>query len=297
MRRIGFIGAGNIGRPMAERLMERGFDLLLCDINPATREAFAALGARVTAKAADCAAEDAVILMVANDDQLTSALFAEGGLFDAVAADAPPLVLVMSTVMPESVQAAADTLRTKGARVVDAPVSGGAVRARRGQLSIMTGGDDEDIAAAQPILDALADVVHRCGAVGAGQVTKIINNLVGVTNLFLFAEAMQIGERLGLDLSRLAAIMEVSSGRNNGTRDWEERKALYRWNAATPETMRAIVEVTRKDLRNAVALAQRAQVSAPMLDGAAAAHAAAASDGILARWRELGGMDQEKKTP
>lgn len=293
MRRAGFIGAGNIGRPMAERLMERGYDLLLCDINPATRDAFAQLGARVTSTAADCAREDAVILMVANDDQLAGALFGAGGLFDAIDPDAAPLVLIMSTVMPESVQSAAAKLGAKNTRVVDAPVSGGGVRARRGQLSIMAAGDDKDIAAAQEILESLGNVIHRCGAVGAGQTTKIINNLVGVANLFLFAEAMQIGERFGLDLTRLAAIMEASSGRNNGTRDWEERKALYRWNAASAETMRAIVEVTRKDLRNAVALAQRANVSAPMLDGAASAHAAASSDEILARWRELGGLDQE----
>src|SRR5690606_19184707 len=131
---------GNIGGPMAERLMRSGFDLCVCDRSDAARSHFAKIGARIADRPADCAQEEMVVFMVANEAQLEEAALGADGLAAGVDPAAPPLVAIMSTIMPEAARAIAAKLESRNLRVVDAPVSGGAVRAAKGQLSIMIGG-------------------------------------------------------------------------------------------------------------------------------------------------------------
>ncbi|WP_280110089.1 NAD(P)-dependent oxidoreductase [Pseudaminobacter salicylatoxidans] len=281
---IAFIGAGSIGAPMAERLLERGRKLLICDPAPGVRAHFEGLGCAVTDTAADCASCPIIIFMVANDEQLR---MAAATLAPALDRPAGPLVLVMSTVLPETVHSVAEQLAPSGARVIDAPVSGGSIKARDGELSIMVGGDENLFNEARPLLDDLASSIFHCGALGSGETMKILNNLVGVTNLFLFSEAMRIADALNLDLPRLVDVMEQSSGRNAGTRDWEARKKLFAWNSTDLAASKAVVDVTRKDLRHAIALAQASRTAAPMLEAITAAHDATPYEAILDRWRTL----------
>lgn len=284
---VAIVGVGSIGRPMAERLLRTGVRVLACDRDPAARDAMAAAGAATTGRAADCAGAAMAILMVADDAQLEAAALGPGGLAAGIDPAAPPLVALMSTVLPETARSVAAELAAAGARVIDAPVSGGSVRAGRGELTVMAGGGAADLEAMRPVLGRLATAIHHCGPLGAGAAAKIVNNLVGVTNLFLFSEAMALADRHGLDLPALAAAMEAGSGRNAGTRDWEERKALYRWNAGTPEAMRSLLAISRKDLGHAVALAQAAGVAAPMAEAAARALADFDGDAIRDRWLRL----------
>lgn len=294
---IAFIGAGNIGAPMAERLLERGRKLLVCDVSETTRERFAALGCEVTDSPGDCAGCGTIIFMVANDDQLRSAATS---LLARLTAQSAPLVLVMSTVMPEAVTALAAQLSGRNARILDAPVSGGSVKARAGELSIMAGGEESTLDEARPLLDDLATSVFFCGPLGSGQTTKILNNLVGVTNLFLFSEAMRIAQSLNMDLGKLVTVMEASSGRNAGTRDWQARQALFAWNSASPQASATVVRVTQKDLHNALELAHRSATATPILDAVVAAHDATPPEAILERWSRLAGdagtKDNEGKT-
>lgn len=272
MRRIGFIGLGNIGRPMVERLLDCGFDVLACDIDEGRLQALSERGARISRCAGDCAGEEMVIVMVASDAQLHQASLGSDGLLSAIDSARAPRVAVMSTVLPETVRNLAAPFGERGAQLVDAPVSGGAIRARDGRLTIMTGGRDADIEVMQPVLDRLGSTIHRCGPLGSGMLTKLLNNLVGVTNHYLLAETMLIARRYGMDQALLATVMEASSGRCSGTRDWAETRDLYRASAASLESLSALAAVTRKDLSHALELARQAGVLAPLLAAAAAAH-------------------------
>ncbi|MBZ6079084.1 NAD(P)-dependent oxidoreductase [Microvirga puerhi] len=289
--RIAFIGAGSIGRPMAERLIECGRDLIVCDPSQAVRDHFSALGCPTTASPSDCADAGIVIFMVANDAQLRSAATGPSGLVPSLDASADPILLIMSTVLPETVIEIAAEAARRNARTIDAPVSGGSLKARDGTLSIMVSGDPADIDEARPVLDQLASVTFECGDLGNGQRTKILNNLVGVANLFLFAETMRIAQLLGMDLQRLADVMERSSGRNNGTKNWPARKGLFRWNSADLAATRSVVDVTRKDLHHALTLADRAGASTPLLRALIRGHDETSYGDVLERWSALASDD------
>ena len=269
MRQVGFIGLGNIGAPMAERLHTGGFALTACDRDGRALDRFRALGVAITSDPAGCARADMVVLMVATDTQAREVAL---GLVDTIDPARPPMVAIMSTVLPDTVREIDTTLGPAGIRLIDAPVSGGAVRARDGALTIMVGGSAADLAAMRPVLDRLGTTVHHCGPLGSGALTKILNNLVGVTTHYLLAETMGLAQRFGMAPGDLAAIMEGSSGRTSGTRDWAATREVYRSNAASFDSMKALAAVTRKDLAHAVALARRAGVATPLLDAVAQAH-------------------------
>jgi 3-hydroxyisobutyrate dehydrogenase-like beta-hydroxyacid dehydrogenase len=287
MGEIGIIGAGNIGGPIAARLAECGHRVTVCDRDAAARAAAGRLGIAAGERPAACAGAAIVLVLVADDRQVEAVLAGPSGLVGAIDPARPPLVAVMSTVLPDTVRAVAAELAQKGVRMLDAPVSGGAVRARQGQLTVMVGGDAADLAAARPVFDSIASTVHLCGAIGAGQTTKIVNNLVGVANLMLFSEAMSLAVRLGLDPASTAAVMEASSGRNAGTQDWRERQELLRTNSRSIKTVEGLMRIVRKDLALAVALARRAEMAAPVLDAVAAATDRIAAADILECWRGL----------
>lgn len=285
--RIAFIGAGSIGRPMAERLIDCGRDLIVCDPSPTVRAHFADLGCSTTDMPGNCADAGIVIFMVANDAQLRSAATGPSGLIPAIDPSSAPILLIMSTVLPETVLEVAAEAASRQAHTIDAPVSGGSLKARNGTLSIMASGEPADIDAVRPVLDQLASVTFECGILGNGQKTKILNNLVGVANLFLFAETMHVAQLLGMDLQRLADVMEQSSGRNNGTKDWTARKGLFRWNSEDLAAVRSVVDVTRKDLHHALTLAERAGAATPLLRALVQGHDETPYTDVLMRWRAL----------
>lgn len=289
MQRIGFIGVGNMGSRMARRLHDAGYALTVCDREPAALRAFAKAGVTIASSPAACADNDCVILMVANDAQLKDVVLASDGLLAGIDAEASLLVAVMSTVLPETIAEIAATLSQKNVAVIDAPVSGGLAGAEAGTLTLMIGGAEDDIARIRPILQAMAATIFHCGALGSGQLTKIVNNMVGVSNLFLVAEAMTLAKRYGLAPERLVAIMEASSGRSTYTRDWEARKATYSAVAGDRDRLQAHLAVCRKDLRCALALASNARLPLGVLASIEAAIAAGADAEFQKMWQEAFG--------
>ena len=284
---VAFIGAGGIGGPMAERLARQGVALTVCDQRTEALKPLQAQGVRVTSLTKDCAGADLVIVMVATDAQVRDAVLGPEGLMTCVDAARPPLLLVMSSVLPDTVLALAEAVATQGMRVVDAPVSGGRVAASRGELTILVGGSEQDIAFARPVLALLGHRIVVCGAAGRGQAVKIINNILGVSNMLLMAEATRIALEMGLDPEWLAGVMEQSSGRNLGTRDPAAHRQLYRLNTASPDTLHALLQVCRKDLGLAQKLAHDRALSLPMLDAIKAALDATPDDAIGATWERL----------
>ena len=195
--RIGFIGAGDMGQRMARRLIAAGHQVSVCDANPAILAAFEAEGVAVSRSPRDVAGDDIIIIMVSTDDQIFRVLEGDNGILAGLDAARKPVVLIMSTCLPKTVKAVAESLRRSGANVIDAPVSGGLGGAESGTLSIMAGGEAADIERVDSIFRILGRNIFHCGPLGAGQTAKLINNMIGLTNVYLVSEAYAIAQKSG----------------------------------------------------------------------------------------------------
>jgi 3-hydroxyisobutyrate dehydrogenase len=210
--RIGFVGLGVMGRPMAANLVRAGYPCTVYDINRSAVEALANLGARPAETAAEVAqVSEIFITMVVNDAQMRSILFEPGNAAEALPHGA--IVIGMSTMSRAFVQQTAARLEQRGVAYVDAPVSGGEVGATAGQLSIMAGGSDEVLARCRAVLDVLGSNVYHVGtSAGDGQAVKMINQLMVTVHNAVAAEALVFGAQLGLDQARLLDIIGHSAG-------------------------------------------------------------------------------------
>ena len=287
MKRVGFIGVGSIGAPMARCVIRAGFKVTVCDNNPKALQQFAASDIEFADTPADCASQDMVIVIVANDQQVKEVVLGDTGLLSAVDPRKPPRLAIMSTVMPETVHAVADLCARKAVRVIDAPVSGLPVVAEQGKLTIMVGGTTNDLEDMRPVLRSMGENIFHTGSLGTGEVTKLVNNVVGLTNLFLTVEAMLIAKHHGMDLLRIAAIMETSSGRNFSTQDWDRAKATFAYFARSLDLSKVAVDVSSKDLRHAQELARQAHVACPLLDRIADAVSGLSYQEVQANWAAI----------
>ncbi|WP_322049635.1 NAD(P)-dependent oxidoreductase, partial [Paraburkholderia sp. J67] len=164
--------------------------------------------------AADCAPADAIIVLLANDAQIKDTLLGENGLIKAIPAGHHPIVCMMSTTLPDTLQELKGALDGAGAGLIDAPISGGIVGAERGTLTVMMGGDDAHVQAVMPLMKSMGERLFHCGPLGSGEVVKVINNMLCVTNMFLTAEAIDLAERRGVSFEKLSPILAVSTGLN-----------------------------------------------------------------------------------
>lgn len=262
---VGFIGVGNMGAPMARNARAAGFDVLVCARNPVVLDEFRAEGFRVTDTAADCAGEDAVVVMLANDQQIMATLTETGGYAASVPAGHAPLVCVMSTTLPDTLTAVKTSLSETDARLIDAPVSGGIVGAKEGTLSILMGGHKDDVDAAMPLMRTMGKNIFHCGDLGAGEVIKIVNNIICITNIFLTAEALKLAELYGVTYEALEPILSVSTGLNFLTADAAMgRRQFSEW-GRTPESYRAWHDVVAKDIHFALELSDKAGMYGPLV--------------------------------
>jgi len=267
--RVSVIGLGEIGRAITRRLVESGFDVLACDRLESAREDASSAGARVTTKASDCATSEVVLIVVADDAQVRDVLMGEGGLFEEVPVDHPPLVVVMSTVSVEVVRELDSYCRERGSALVDAPLSGGAIRALDGTLTLMAGGEEAAVKRAREVLDAVANEIFHCGPVGSGALIKIINNLICASSVYLSAEAFRLADENGVPLRSLLPVLEASSGRSFLTDDLEYAVGTYSGIASTRELFDHTVVSMQKDVRLARGIAEHSEGTFPMLDGLA----------------------------
>ncbi|WP_338087728.1 NAD(P)-dependent oxidoreductase [Nocardioides lijunqiniae] len=213
---VGFVGLGNIGRPMALRLAsqaeERGLDVHVYDVAPEPVAELVAAGAAATASVAELAARvDVLCVMVRDDDQVREVLGAALGV-----ADERLTVVIHSTVAPTTPAELADTAARHGVRVVDAPVSGGAMGAADGTLAILVGGSDEAFAACRPALDAMGSKVVHAGPVGAGTRLKLARNLMHFVAFAAATEAQRLAEAAGLDLRALGDVVRHTDAITGG---------------------------------------------------------------------------------
>jgi 3-hydroxyisobutyrate dehydrogenase-like beta-hydroxyacid dehydrogenase len=210
--KVGFIGLGSQGAPMARRIIDAGYPVVLwarrpdtlapfADTAAETAQSIAELGAR-TEHVGICVRDDAGVSEVC--DQLIPAMRSGGR------------IAIHSTVHPKLCVALAAQATTRGLKLIDAPVSGGGPGAAAGALTVMVGGDEEALTAARPIFATFAGLIVRLGGVGAGQTAKLVNNALMAANVAMAHHAFAAGAALGLDRAALADIVKVSSGRSYG---------------------------------------------------------------------------------
>jgi 3-hydroxyisobutyrate dehydrogenase-like beta-hydroxyacid dehydrogenase len=251
---------------MARRARRAGFELIVCDRNQAVLDEFAIEGAMVTSDVSACAGADYVIVLLANDAQIIDTMLGERGLAQAIPAGRHPIVCMMSTTLPDTLQALKPPLEAVGARLIDAPISGGIVGAEDGTLTIMLGGEESDVQAVMPLMGSMGKRIFHCGALGSAEVVKVINNMLCVTNMFLTAEAIELAQKHGVSFEQLSPILSVSTGLNFLTADAETGRAQYRAWARSEQAYDAIHKVVSKDLHLAQKLAKLAQVDLGLLN-------------------------------
>jgi len=207
--KIGFIGLGTMGAPMAHNLLRAGFDVTVHNRTRSKEEPLEVAGANRAATPAEAAQDaDIVITMVSDTPDVEHVLFAD----DGVASTARPgtVVVDMSTISADATKTFGERLAKIDVALVDAPVSGGSEGAKNATLTIMCGGDARDIAKAMPALEAMGSKTTHIGPLGSGQLTKAVNQIVIAGYFLALAEGMTFGIKAGLDMDKV--LEAISAG-------------------------------------------------------------------------------------
>jgi 3-hydroxyisobutyrate dehydrogenase len=198
LAKIGFIGMGLMGIPMSCRLLTAGYAVTVWNRNPEKTRTAAAQGAQVATTIAElCEFSDIVMLCVSDTAAVKEVISADNGLLKHLKSGT--IVIDFSSIDPESTREFAALVAEKSCCWLDTPVSGGVAGAEQGTLAIMAGGDIEALASVRPILQVLSQSITRMGDVGAGQVTKICNQMIVSCNVLVMAEVMALAEKSGVD--------------------------------------------------------------------------------------------------
>lgn len=211
-KKITVIGLGSMGSGMARSLLRAGHSVTGCDLSEAARSRLVAAGGAASATPAEAAdGADITIVVVLNDVQTEAVLFGPGG---AVSAMRPGGVVISSATMPPaSAKAFAERAAQSGVLYLDAPISGGSVKAEAGKLTVMASGSAEAFRAARPALDVIAETVYELGdEAGIGASFKIVNQLLAGVHIAAACEAITFAARLGLDIERVFDVITKSAG-------------------------------------------------------------------------------------
>jgi 3-hydroxyisobutyrate dehydrogenase len=295
-KRIGFIGLGNMGEPMARRLARAGYEIHAFDVSAAAVNRLADVksvvphGELVSVAAA---AADTIILMLPDSDAVEHVLINDGLL----ARLAPGTIVIdMSSSEPARTKVLARGAKAQNIHFLDAPVSGGAAAAEQGTLTIMVGGSVELVSAVRPLLEVLGSRVLRAGDIGAGHAVKALNNLMSAAHLLVSSEAILAGQRFGLDPAVMLDIVNTSSGRSGSTQvKWPTFILTGRFDS------RFSMRLMLKDMKIALRLVRDTGVPSLLSEAAVEMWSAASEDmpanadhTEIARWLEFKSSILEK---
>ena len=254
--RVGFIGLGIMGRGMTRNLLKAGFDLRVWNRTASRVDELVAEGASAAASPADLAAQsDLIITCVSDTPDVEAVILGENGVIAGARPGA--LVIDMSTISPQATRTIAARLAEKGVAMLDAPVSGGSEGAARGTLSIMVGGDADQVERAMPVFRAMGKTITHVGGHGAGQTVKLVNQILVVGNALAMCEALLFAQAGGVDVRKAFDAVSQGAGgswmfSNRGpqilARDWRPGFTI---------------DLQQKDLRLVLAAAD--QIGAPVL--------------------------------
>lgn len=212
--RIGFIGLGRMGKPMASNLQRKGFDLIVFDINKAPMQELADLGAKAATSVHELASvADIIFTVLPTHNEVAEVLTAPGTSVIA-AASSGTLVIDMSTIDPLETDRMASQLDAAGMRLIDCPIGRLASHADSGESLFMVGGTDEDYQKVKPMLEAMGTSIHHCGPVGSGIRTKLVNNFLAIVSCQMNAEALALTQRFGLDLEQTLEVIHGTTATN-----------------------------------------------------------------------------------
>ena len=213
MTRIGFIGLGNMGGPMASNLVKSGIEVTGFDLMDEAIKIAEQNGIKIASDAASTALNtDILISMLPASQHVESLYLEENGLLEIL--DKQTLIIDCSTIAPNSARTVANKAKELGLQMIDAPVSGGVVGAHNASLTFIVGGDSDNVAKAKPILEKMGKNIFHAGNNGAGQVAKVCNNMLLAIHMCGTAEAIALGVKNDLDPTVLSEIMRKSSGGN-----------------------------------------------------------------------------------
>ena len=209
--KLGYIGLGNQGAPMAKRLTEWPGGLVVFDMRAEAMAPFAELGATLADSVAEVAKADVISVTVLNDQQVRDVVA-------QLAEHAEPgtVIAIHSTIEPTTAVELAEQLRPKGIHIVDAPVSGGALAASKGELAVMVGADDEAYDKVKPVFKQWASLVVRAGEPGAGTKMKLARNMLTFIGFAAACEAQKLAEASGIDLQKLGRVVRHSDAQSGG---------------------------------------------------------------------------------
>lgn len=285
---VGFIGAGNMGWPMAACLVKAGFEVL---INDARREVANNFVQQIGGTAPDtlkqlAAGSDVIVTMLPTSVIVEHVL---GAGDDNVLSGMKPgtIVIEMSSGVPSVTQRLAGQVAALGGHMIDGPVSGGVPRAKTGELAIMVGGEAAIIDKATPVLSAMGKVL-RTGAVGSGQAMKALNNLVSAGGFLIGIEALLIGQRFGLDPAVMTDVLNAATGMNNST-----QKKFHQFVLSRKFDAGFTMGLLAKDLSIALQVGRETGTAAPLsalvkeiVVSAEALYGAGADHTEMAKWVE-----------
>jgi 4-hydroxybutyrate dehydrogenase/sulfolactaldehyde 3-reductase len=206
LRKIGFVGVGTMGAPMASNLLKGGFELRAFDVDPAALARIVGEGATAAGSPAEAArGAECVIIMLPNGEHVEAALLGESGIADAMGPG--DLYIDMSTIAPAVTDRLARLMSGRGIEMVDAPVGRQVQHAIEGKLLIMAGGSEAAVAGVMPIFEKLGDTIVHCGPAGSGSRMKVVNNFMSITLNVTTAEALTLAEASGLDVELARRVM------------------------------------------------------------------------------------------
>jgi 3-hydroxyisobutyrate dehydrogenase len=263
-KRIGFIGIGLMGEAMTRRLLDRGYQVTVWNLEPERLETVVPHGAvAAESPAGVTAASDVVMMCVLHTAAVERCVFEADGI--AAAAKPETLVIDLSTVDPQATRDMAKRLKAEtGAGWIDAPLSGGPPAARDGTMTVMAGGDEKDFARVKDILADMARNVTLMGPVGAGQTTKILNQAIVGTGYVLMTEALMLAEAAGIDAARLPQCLA------GGHADSSLLQRLYpQMQARDFEPPRAYARQLLKDMKMVAGFSQARGLDLPLIEQAA----------------------------
>jgi 3-hydroxyisobutyrate dehydrogenase len=262
IRNIGFIGTGLMGLPMARNLMEAGFALSVHTRTRSRCEPLLDAGARWAGTPAEAAADaQVVVTMVSDTPDVRQVLLGSDGVADGAAAGT--VVVDMSTISPRATREMAAALSERGIAMLDAPVSGGVKGAIEGALSIMVGGETDDLERVRPVLEAMGRNIVHCGGHGQGQITKLCNQIAVANHMVAASEAIVLARKAGLDVHAMLRAIGAGAGGSWTISNLGPKMADHDF---APGFM---VKLLQKDLRLVMETASDLAIPLP---GTAAAH-------------------------
>ena len=261
MLRIGFVGLGMMGAPMAANLLEKGFQVIALDVRSDAVDPLVARGASAAGGLEDLLECDGVIVMVNTDAQARQVI---EGLIPLLR-ECPRPIISMATILPSTARELGETAGAAGIGLLDAPVSGGPIVAQLGGLAIMVGGDPALFDQARPAFEAMGSAVRHVGPLGAGLTVKLVNNMIAISAAPLVLEALRIGLAQGMDLPTMVDVIKASSGNTWLTQEWDQAKMFLEFALRDPSQLDGLVGTGLKDMELVASTCAAAGIDAPLL--------------------------------